>query len=139
MAKIVLELLAEAKTCDVCIDLVLLDKGFCWREVIATLKTSGYKFLVAAKRGKPVKEAILTYFRTGKGQVRVFSRAKARGRSLLICRFTGSRNAVAGVLGTFWSCMGLLRRIWVLRQLCVFGVGFRRIIVGGGVLRRVTV
>ena len=67
IAKIVLELLAEAKTCGVPIDLVLLDKGFCWREVIAALKTSGYKFLVAAKRDKPVKEAILDYFKTGKG------------------------------------------------------------------------
>ena len=76
MAKIVLELLAEAKACGVPIDLVLLDKGFCWRKVLAALKASGDKFLVAAKRDKQVKEAILDYFRTGKGQVRRFSKGK---------------------------------------------------------------
>jgi hypothetical protein len=94
MAKIVLELLSEAKTCDVCIDLVLLDKGFCWREVIATLKASGYKFLAAAKRDKQVKEAILDYFRTGKEPVRIFSRGKLEKKvtfNLSIHRFKKSR------------------------------------------------
>lgn len=107
MAKIVLELLAETKTCDVCIDLVLLDKGFCWREVIAALKTSGYKFLVAAKRDKPVKEAILTYFRTGKGQVRPFSRGKDDGKvtfNLSIHRFKKRRRRrVGNILELYWG------------------------------------
>lgn len=104
------ELLLEAKTCGVHIDLVLLDKGFCWREVIAALETSEYKFLAAAKRDKQVKEAILDYFRTGKGQVRRFSKGKDEERSPLTYLFTGSRNVVAGVLGIYLSFMGLLLR-----------------------------
>ena len=116
-----LELLAEAKTCDVCIDLVLLGKGFCWREVIAALKTSGYKFLVAAKRGKPVKEAILTYFRTGKGQVRVFSRGKGEGKvtfNLSIHRFKKRRRRRVGnileLYGAFAANLGVKAalRVW---------------------------
>lgn len=47
MAKAVNELLEEAKSLNLRVELVLLDKGFCWREVIAQLKGSQYKFLVA--------------------------------------------------------------------------------------------
>ena len=136
MAKIVLELLAEAKTCAVHINLVLRDKVFCCREVISALKASRYKFRVAAKRDKQVREAILDYFRTGKGRFESSAEVRAKGRLPLICLFTGSRNAVAGGCGTFWSFMGLSRRTWGLGRRCGFGVGFRRIIVGGGALRR---
>ena len=121
MAKIVLELLSEAKTCDVCIDLVLLDKGFCWKEVIAALKTSGCKFLVAAKRDKPVKEAILDYFRTGKGQVRPFSRGKGEEKvtfNLSIHRFKKRRRRRVGnileLYGAFATNLGFKEalRVW---------------------------
>ena len=121
MAKIVLELLSEAKTCAVHIDLVLLDKGFCWREVIATLKASGYKFLVAAKRDKQVKEAILDYFRTGKGPVRIFSRGKGEGKvtfNLSIHRFKKRRRRrvqnILELYGAFATNLGFKEavRVW---------------------------
>ena len=73
IARIVLRLLAEAKACGVHIRFVLLDKGFYNKAVIRVLQTSGYKFLMAAKRNKNEKEAILDYFKTGRGQVRPFS------------------------------------------------------------------
>jgi len=137
MAKIVLELLSEAKTCSVRVDLVLLDKGFCWKEVIAALKTSGCKFLVAAKRDKPVKEAILDYFRTGKGQVRPFSRGKGEEKvtfNLSIHRFKKRRRRRVGnileLYGAFATNLGF-------GEVCVFGRSFRGSIVGGGVLRLV--
>lgn len=80
MAKIVLELLAEAKSLDAHIRFVLLDKGFYNKAVIVALKSSGYKFLVAAKRDKDEKEAILDYFRTRKGQVRSFSKGQGKDK-----------------------------------------------------------
>jgi hypothetical protein len=121
MAKIVLELLAEAKTCGVHIEFVLLDKGFCWREVIATLKASGFKFLVAAKRDKHVKEAILDYYRTGKGQVRRFCKGKDEGKvtfNLSIHRFKKrKRKRVRNILelyGAFATNLGFKEavRVW---------------------------
>ena len=121
MAKIVLELLSEAKTCAVHIDLVLLDKDFCWREVIATLKASGYKFLVAAKRDKQVKEAILDYFKTGKGPVRIFSRGKGEGKvtfNLSIHRFKKRRRRrvqnILELYGAFATNLGFKEavRVW---------------------------
>jgi hypothetical protein len=121
MAKIVLELLSEAKTCAIHIDLVLLDKGFCWREVIATLKASGYKFLVAAKRDKQVKEAILDYFRTGKGPVRIFSRGKGEKKvtfNLSIHRFKKRRRRrvqnILELYGAFATNLGFKEavRVW---------------------------
>ncbi len=120
MAKIVLELLAEAKTCGVHIDLVLLDKGFCWRKVIAALKASGCKFLVAAKRDKQVKEAILDYFRTGKGQVRPFSRGKGEGKitfNLSIHRFKKRRRRrvqnILELYGAFATNLGFKEALHV--------------------------
>jgi len=121
MAKIVLELLAEAKACGVHIDLVLLDKGFCWREVIAALKASGDKFLVAAKRDKQVKEAILDYFRTRKGQVRRFSKGKGEEKvtfNLPIHRFKKRRRRrvrnILELYGAFATNLGFKEavRVW---------------------------
>ena len=121
MAKIVLELLSEAKTCGVHIDLVLLDKGFCWRKVLAALKASGDKFLVAAKRDKQVKEAILDYFRTGKGQVRRFSKGKGEEKvtfNLSIHRFKKRRRKrvrnILELYGAFATNLGFKEalRVW---------------------------
>lgn len=121
MAKIVLELLAEAKACGVHIDLVLLDKGFCWRGVIATLKASGCKFLVAAKRDRQVKKAILDYFLTGKGQVRPFSRGKGEEKvtfNLSIHRFKKRRRKrvrnILELYGAFATNLGVVEalRVW---------------------------
>ena len=123
MAKIVLELLAEAKACGVPIDLVLLDKGFCWRKVLAALKASGDKFLVAAKRDKQVKEAILDYFRTGKGQVRRFSKGKGEEKitfNLSIHRFKKRRRRrvrnILELYGAFATNLGFKEavRVWSL-------------------------
>ncbi len=121
ISKIVLELLLEAKTCGVHIDLVLLDKGFCWREVIAALETSEYKFLAAAKRDKQVKEAILDYFRTGKGQVRRFSKGKDEEKvtfNLSIHRFKKRRRRrvrnILELYGAFATNLGFVEalRVW---------------------------
>ena len=79
MAKTVKELLSEAKSLNLHVELVLLDKGFCWREVIRQLKDSGVTFLVAAKKDKEVKAAILDYFKTGKDPVRPWSKGKGKG------------------------------------------------------------
>jgi hypothetical protein len=124
MAKIVLELLTEAKTCGVHIDLVLLDKGFCWREVISALKASGDKFLVAAKRDKHVKEAILDYFRTGKGQVRRFSKGKGEEKvtfNLSIHRFKKRRRRrvrnILELYGAFATNLGVKEAVRVWRRL----------------------
>ena len=121
MAKIVLELLGEAKACGVPINLVLLDKGFCWRKVIAALNGSGCKFLVAVKRDKHVKDAILDYFRTGKGQVRRFSKGEGEEKvtfNLSIHRFKKrKRRRVGNILmlyGAFATNLGFKEalRVW---------------------------
>ena len=121
MAKIVLELLGEAKACSVPINLVLLDKGFCWRKVIAALNRSGCKFLVAIKRDKHVKDAILDYFRTGKGQVRRFSKGEGEEKvtfNLSIHRFKKhKRRRVGNILmlyGAFATNLGVKEalRVW---------------------------
>lgn len=75
-AKIVEELVTEAKRQGVHIRLLLLDKGFYSYEVIRTLKALGIRFLIAVPKNKRVKKAILDYFRTGKGQVRRLSLKK---------------------------------------------------------------
>ena len=72
-AKIVEELVSEAKRRGVHIRLLLLDKGFYSYEVIKALKTLGVRFLIAVPRNRRVKEAILDYYRTGDGPVRRFS------------------------------------------------------------------
>ncbi len=87
-------------------NLVLLDKGFCWKEVIVALKTSGCKFLVAAKRDKPVKEATLAYFRTGKGQVGWLSKDEGDGKvtfNLSIHRFKKLRRRRVGNILMFYG------------------------------------
>ncbi|MBE3141899.1 MAG: transposase [Thermoplasmata archaeon] len=121
MAKTVSELLAEAKSLNLHVELVLLDKGFCWREVIAALKASGYKFLAAAKRDKQVKEAILDYFRTGKGEVRSFGKGKGEGRvtfNLTIHRFKKQRRKrihnILMLYGAFATNLGFgeALRVW---------------------------
>jgi hypothetical protein len=121
MAKTVSELLAEAKSLNLHVELVLLDKGFCWREVIAALKASGYKFLAAAKRDKEVKKAILDYFKTGKGEVRHFGKGKGEERvtfNLTIHRFKKQRHKrVHNILefyGAFATNLGFgeAMRVW---------------------------
>lgn len=72
-AKIVEELLSEARRHGVHTRLLLLDKGFYTREVIEKLNTLRVRFLMAVPKNERVKEAILDYYRTGKGQVRPFS------------------------------------------------------------------
>ena len=121
MAKTVSDLLAEAKSLNLHVGLVLLDKGFCWREVIAPLKASGYKFLVAAKRDKEVKKAILDYFKTGKGEVRHFGKGKGEGRvtfNLTIHRFKKQRRKrvhnILELYGAFATNLGFKEalRVW---------------------------
>ena len=55
----------------------LLDKGFYTHEVVRKLKALRVNFLIAVPKNRRVKEAILEYFRTGKGWVRRFSLEKA--------------------------------------------------------------
>jgi hypothetical protein len=121
MAKIVDELLAEAKSLNLRVELVLLDKGFCWREIIAQLQAAGYKFLVAAKRDKEVKKAILDYFKTGKGEVRIFGKGKGEGRvtfNLSIHRFKKQRRKrvhnILELYGAFATNLGFKEelRVW---------------------------
>jgi len=71
-AKIVEELVTEARRLGVHIRLLLLDKGFYSQEVIETLRALRVKFLIAAPKNSRVKAAILDYFRTGKRKVRRF-------------------------------------------------------------------
>lgn len=72
-AKILEELVTVARRAGVHIGLLLLDKGFYSYEVIKALKGLGVRFLIAVPKNERVKEAILDYYRTGKGQVRRFS------------------------------------------------------------------
>jgi IS4 transposase len=78
MAKTLKQLLDEAKHLNLKVDLVLLDKGFCWQEILLQLDKSGYKYLVALKKDKPVKKLILDYFTTKKGRVRRFSKGEGK-------------------------------------------------------------
>jgi len=64
------ELVTVARRVGVHIGLLLLDKGFYSYKVIKTLKALGVRFLIAVPKNERVKEAILDYYRTGKGQVR---------------------------------------------------------------------
>ncbi|MDR2204448.1 MAG: transposase [Nitrososphaerota archaeon] len=52
MAKTVRQLLAEAKTLNLKVDVILLDRGFCWHEILLELDKSGYQYLVALKKTK---------------------------------------------------------------------------------------
>lgn len=121
MAKTLNELLEEARRLNIRVELVLLDKGFCWREVIAQLKSSGYKFLVAAKRDKDVKGAILDYFRTGSHPVRKWSKGKGDGKvafNLTIHRFKKRRRKrvhnILELYGAFATNLGVKEalRVW---------------------------
>ena len=90
MAKTLNQLLATVKKLDLKVDLILLDKGFCWREILDQLNKSGYKYLVAAKKDKAIKEAMLDYVKTKQGRVRPFSKGGGVGRvefNLTIHRF----------------------------------------------------
>jgi hypothetical protein len=121
MAKTLDALLAEARSLNLKVELVLLDKGFCWQEVLVHLQTSRYKFLVAAKKDKKAKEAILDYFTTGRGQVRHFSKGKGANRvrfNLTIHRFKKRRcKPVKNILelyGAFATNLGFNEalRVW---------------------------
>lgn len=121
IAKIVLELLSEAKSLNIHIRFVMLDKGFYNKAVIRALQTSSYRFLVAAKRNKYEKEAILHYFRTGRGQVRAFGLGNGKQRvsfRLTIHRFRKrKRRRVRNILelyGAFATNLGLSEalRVW---------------------------
>ena len=121
MAKTVDELLAQAKSLNLKVELVLLDKGFCWQEILAHLQTSGYKFLVALKKDKKAKEVILDYFKTGKGQVRRFGKGKGENRvifNLTIHRFKKKRRKrvrnILELYGAFATNLGFKEamRVW---------------------------
>jgi len=75
-AQIVEELVTEARHQGLHVRLLLLDKGFYSHEVIKTLKAMEVKFIIAAPKNNRVKEAILDYIRTAKGQVRRFNMKK---------------------------------------------------------------
>ena len=75
-AQIVEELVMEARRQGLQIRLLLLDKGFYSYEVIKTLKAMEVKFIIAAPKNNRVKEAILDYIRTAKGQVWRFNMKK---------------------------------------------------------------
>jgi hypothetical protein len=121
MAKIVTELLSEARSLHIYTRFVLLDKGFYNKAVIRALQASGYKFLMAAKRNKDEKEAILDCFKTGTGKVRLFSLGegddKVRFR-LSIHRFKKrKRRRVRNILelyGAFATNLGFKEalRVW---------------------------
>lgn len=121
MAKTLDELLLEAKRLNLKVELVLLDKGFCWQEILLQLKASGYRFLVAVKKDKKAKEVILDYFRSGKGQVRRFSKGKGEHRvmfNLTIHRFKKRRRKpvknILELYGAFATNLGFKEavRIW---------------------------
>lgn len=116
-AGIVEELVTEAKRQGVRIRLLLLDKGFYSHEVIETLKALGVKFLVAVPRNNRVKQVILDYFRTGKGQVRRFSLKKGRDIvdfNLTIHRLRRNRKGLRNVLelyGAFATNLGFKKTV----------------------------
>ena len=127
MAKIVDELLAEAKSLNLKVELVLLDKGFCWQEILVHLKASGYKFLVAVKKDKKAKEVILDYFRTGKGQVRRFVKGKGENKvkfNLTIHRFKKRRRKrvknILELYGAFATNLGFKEALHVWDKLPEF-------------------
>ena len=102
----------------------MLDKGFYNKAVMRSLQASGYSFLVAAKRNKYEKVAILDYFRTGKGQVRLFGLGEGKERvrfRLTIHRFKKrKRRPVRNILelyGAFATNLGFTEalRVWEKR------------------------
>lgn len=139
MPKVVKELLDEVKRCGLHVRLVLLDKGFYSKEGIRALKTSGYKFLLAVRRDKDEKEAIMDYFRTRKGQVRRFCKGEGNDAvwfSLSIHRFKKrKRKRVKNILelyGAFATNLGVKEALQVWERLprdyrCRWGIetGYR--------------
>jgi len=121
--RIVEELVTEAKHQGVHIRLLLLDKGFYSHEVIKTLKALGVKFLIAAPKNSRVKEAILDYFRNGKGQVRRFSLKKGGETvnfNLTVHRLRKSKKGLRNILelyGAFATNMGQEKALKAWSQL----------------------
>jgi len=128
MAKTLNQLLAEVKRLDLKVDLILLDKGFCWREILGQLNKSGYKYLVAAKKDKVVKEAMLDYVMTKQGRVRPFSRGVGVGRvdfNLTIHRFRKTKSKLKNILelyGAFITNMELKEALEVWSNITVVNV-----------------
>jgi len=121
IAKIAFELLSEAKSLNIHLRFVMLDKGFYNKAVIRALQVSSYRFLVAAKRNKYEKEAILHYFRTGKGQVIPFGLGKGKERirfRLTIHRFKKRKHRrvrnILELYGAFATNLGWSEalRVW---------------------------
>jgi len=122
-AKIVEELVTEAKRQGVHIRLLLLDKGFYSHEVIKVLKALGVKFLIAAPKNSRVKEEILAYYRTGRGQVRRFSLKSGGDRvdfNLTVHRLRKSKKGLRNILelyGAFATNLGSEKALKAWRQL----------------------
>jgi putative transposase len=121
MAKTLTQLLEEAKHLNLKVDLILLDKGFSWQEILHQLDQSGYKYLVALKKEGQVKKVILDYFVTKKGRVRRFSKGEGRTRvqfNVTIHRFKKRRcKPVKNILefyGAFATNLGFgeAGRVW---------------------------
>jgi hypothetical protein len=113
MAKTLIRLLAEAKKLNLKVDYILLDKGFCWKEIIKTLNNSDYTYLVALKKNAEVKEAIVEYFNDKAGPVKRLSLGSDLDRvyfNATIHRLK-KRKLKRGRL--CWIFMGRLLRIWL--------------------------
>lgn len=143
-AKIVEELLSEARRQGVHIRLLLLDRGFYTQEVIKTLKAMGIRFLIAVPKNERVKGAILDYYRTGRGQVRPFSLGSGGDMvnfHLTIHRLRKTKKGLRNILelyGAFATNLGLkealrawqtlpedYRRRWGIETGFRVGKGFR--------------
>lgn len=107
-AKIVEELLTEARRQGVHIRLLLLDKGFYTSEVMEKLKALRVRFLMAVPKNERVKEAILHYYRTGEGRVRPFT-LKGVAFNLTIHRLRMTKKGLRNILelyGAFATSLG---------------------------------
>jgi len=111
-ARIVEELIAEAKRQGVRIRLLLLDKGFYSGEVVKALKALRVKFLIVVPRNSRVKEAIMGYYRTGEGRVRRFALRKGGDRvefNLTVHRLRRTKKDLKNILelyGAFATNLG---------------------------------
>ena len=111
-ARIVEELVIEARRRGVRIRLLLLDKGFYSGEVIEKLKSLGVKFLIAVPRNSRVKEEIMDYYRTGEGRVRRFALKKGGEKvefNLSIHRLRKTKKGLRNILelyGAFATNLG---------------------------------
>jgi hypothetical protein len=122
-AKIVEELVTEARRQGVHIRLLLLDKGFYSGEVIETLKALRVKFLIAVPKNSRVKEAIMGYYRTGEGRVRRFSLKKGGDRvdfNLTVHRLRRTKKGLKNILelyGAFATNLGPEKALEAWRRL----------------------